>query len=261
MSSAWSQIKELHRQTTLGAKEGLAFRFFSRPLASFILYFIKDGRITPNQVTIASLIVGLAGSAVHTTVLEYWGLLLGAGLFMIAHMLDALDGQLARLRKAGSVIGMYFDFFIDELKAYFVFLAIAVRLYLIAREGGSVGFIDPMIERYGVNSILLVALAGIVGLAIGISCTQFVKRAEWKEAFPPGDGGGSPSPLARLIGLVEKAGKFVIDYPSYILLVCLVNHVEIYFALYAVVVCVYALRALSQISLRLWRVNPYQSAR
>ena len=80
---------------------------------------------------------------------------------------------------------------------------------------------------------------------------------EWKEAFPPGDGSGPMSPLAKLIGLVEKAGKFVVDYPSYILLVCLINHVEIYLLVYAVVVCLYATRALTGISLKLWRVNPY----
>jgi phosphatidylglycerophosphate synthase len=257
MSSAWNEIKRLHRESTFGAKEGLAFRFFSRPLASTILYFIRDSRITPNQVTIVSLIVGLAGSAVQALWLSYSGLLVGAGLFMIAHMLDALDGQLARHRKAGSVIGMYFDFFIDELKAYFVFLAIAVRLYRLALAEESLGWIDPWVAREGPESILLAALAGIVGLAIGISCTQFVKRKEWLEAFPPIAGEGSRGLLARLVALAETAGRFVIDYPSYILLVCLINHVEIYFVLYALVVCVYALRALGQISLKLWRINPY----
>ena len=108
--SVWDEIKELHRRSTFGAKEGLAFKLFSRPLASFILYFIQNSRITPNQVTIISLIVGLIGSAVHIFDLTYRGLLVGGVLFMIAHMLDALDGQLARHRKAGSVIGMYFDF-------------------------------------------------------------------------------------------------------------------------------------------------------
>lgn len=258
MSSAWREIKRLHRETTLGAKEGLAFRFFSRPLASTILYFIRDTRITPNQVTIASLIVGLAGSAVQALWLDHAGLLVGAALFMIAHMLDALDGQLARHRRAGSVIGMYFDFFIDELKAYFVYLAIAVRLFRIALAEGSVGWLDPLVAARGPLVIPLAALAGIVGLAIGISCTQFVKRKEWIEAFPPGAAGAAPGLVTRAVTLAENAGRFVIDYPSYILLVCLFDHVEIYFALYSAVVCVYALRALTQISLRLWRVDPYR---
>ena len=36
MAGAFKKIKELHQQTTLGAKEGVAFRYFSRPLASFL---------------------------------------------------------------------------------------------------------------------------------------------------------------------------------------------------------------------------------
>lgn len=261
--SAWDEIKALHKQSTFGAKEGVAFRFFSRPLASFILYHIQHGKITPNQVTILSLIVGLAGSAVHCFWLTYAGLLVGAALFMMAHMLDALDGQLARHRKAGSVIGMYFDFFIDELKAYFVFLSIAVRTWQLAgtemwADHRASWVLDWLIDLPGGRTnIIWLALLGLLGLAIGISCTQFMKRDEWKEAFPPGDGSGPVSPLAKLIGLVEKAGKFVVDYPSYILLVCLINHVEIYLLVYALVVCLYATRALAGISLKLWRVNPY----
>ncbi len=259
MSSAWKEIKELHKQTTLGAKEGVAFRYFSRPLASFILYFIRNGRITPNQVTILSLVVALAGTVFQAVDLTWRGLLVGGALFMLAHMLDALDGQLARLRKAGSVIGMYFDFFIDELKAYFIFVSIAVRLYRQALEGSTPLILQKTIDtlNLGPEGVLWIGLAGLLGLSIGISCTQFVKRAEWKEAFPPGEGGGAPSPLARLIRLVEKVGSFIIDYPSYILILCVLDHVEIYYLGYAFIVCVYAARALTGISLKLWRVNPY----
>ena len=93
---AWNDIRKLHRESTFGAKEGVAFRYFSRPLASLILYFIQNSRITPNQVTILSLLVGIAGSLVHSIVLTWTGLLIGGVLFMLAHMLDALDGQLAQ---------------------------------------------------------------------------------------------------------------------------------------------------------------------
>ena len=73
MSQAWDEIKALHKQSTFGAKEGLAFKYFSRPLASLILYFIKNSRVTPNQITILSLIVGIAGSIVHMTIWTWWG--------------------------------------------------------------------------------------------------------------------------------------------------------------------------------------------
>lgn len=260
MASAWQEIKELHKASTFGAKEGVAFRYFSRPLASLILYFIQNGRITPNQVTILSLIVGLIGSGLHAFDLTYRGLILGGVFFMLAHMLDALDGQLARHRKAGSVVGMYFDFFIDELKAYFILISISIRLFRQSLEGqGDFLMLNHVVDYFGGShfGILYVAIAGLCGLSIGISATQFVKRDEWKEAFPAGTGSGKPSVIARVIGLIEKVGHFIVDYPSYILLLCIIDQIEIYFVVYSLTVCAYAVRAVSSIALKLWRINPY----
>ena len=97
MPGAWESIKELHRTTTLGAKEGVAFRYFSRPLASFILYFIRNSRITPNQVTIASLLEGLVGALVHISFLSFWGLVVAipalAGYAVVRNKIDALTAE------------------------------------------------------------------------------------------------------------------------------------------------------------------------
>ena len=262
MGSAWQEIKTIHRATTTGAKEGLAFRLFSRPLASFVLYHIQNTRITPNQVTIGSLLVAIAGFIVHMTVLSYAGLLIGCALFMIAHMLDALDGQLARHRKAGSVIGMHFDFFIDEVKAYFVYAAIAIRLFRQSLGEGAEGPLLTYLRDYlSSHEILIVALGGMTALAIGISCTKFLKMAEWKEAFPPAPttDGTPPPPRGGIIGLIEKVGHFVVDYPSYIVPICLFNCVEIYYVIYTLVIAAYATRALLGIALKLWRVDPYST--
>lgn len=268
MGSAWQEIKALHKKSTFGAKEGLAFKYFSRPLASFILYFIKDGRITPNQVTILSLVVGIAGTVVHVTWLTWAGLLVGGGFFMLAHVLDALDGQLARQRKAGSAVGMHFDFFIDELKAYLMYGALAVRLYQqswgqAVSGGGDFSsptyLLTPLLDLWGPQGLIILALIGMTGLAVGISCTQFLKLQAWKEAFPPPAtaDGEAPKGPGGLIGLIEKVGHFVVDYPSYIIILCLANRVDVYVILYTLVVCAYAARALLGITIKLWRINPY----
>lgn len=258
MGSAWQDIKALHEASTRGAKEGFAFRYFSRPLASFILYYIQHGSLTPNQITILSLLVATVGFGVNMFVLPWWGLILGAALFMAAHVLDALDGQLARHRKAGSTIGMHFDFFIDEIKAYFLYLAIAIRLYLQAGSGTGSWTLNFLLKHIDRSLIFWWALAGFCGLSIGISCTKFIKMPSWIEAFPAGAGGAKPSGLGALIALVEKVGRFVIDYPSYIVFVSIANFVEGYFAVYTVVVVLYAIRALFTISRKLWAVNPYK---
>lgn len=266
---AWQEIKALHAKSTAGAKEGVAFRYFSRPLASFILYHIQHSRWTPNQITILSLITGVAGSIVHITCLSWAGLIGGCALFMLAHVLDALDGQLARHRKAGSVIGMYFDFFIDALKAYMMYGALAIRLWLqaVAPGTGNAPFggefasptwaLDHFIQCHGTVVIPIVAIFGMGLLATGIGCTEFMKKAEWKALLPAP--GAATNNGFSLIAFVEKLGRFVVDYPSYILLLCICNRVDLYFLGYTAVVALYAARALSGIMLRLWRINPYGS--
>jgi hypothetical protein len=103
--------------------------------------------------------------------------------------------------------------------------------------------------------VLLLALVGLVGLAVGVACTDFLQKKEWKEAFPPKEGGakGGGGP----IGLVMKLGHFIVDYPSYILILCVLNRTDVYLLAYSIVVCAYAVQALTGISLKLWRVNPY----
>ena len=271
MGKAWQEIKTLHAQSTFGAKEGFAFKYFSRPLASVILYLIKDSRWTPNQITILSLLVGVAGSLVHMTIWTWGGLVLGGALFMLAHVLDALDGQLARHRKAGSTVGMHFDFFIDEVKAYLMYVALGLRLYFQAAGAGAEGrlpfgdgdFASPtlLLDRITAATgwptpwLLALVVIGLMGLALGISCTQFLKLQAWKEAFPTR---GDARPKG-IIGAIERVGHFIVDYPSYIVPLCLLNRVDIYLILYTLVVCAYAARTLLQISARLWRVNPYSS--
>ncbi len=265
----WSEIKELHKKSTAGAKEGVAFRYFSRPVASFILYYIQSGKITPNQVTILSLLVGIVGTVIHATWLTWGGLIAGGVAFMLAHMLDALDGQLARHRKAGSVIGMYFDFFIDGIKAFLMYGALSIRLYRQASEADNKGLapwsgefasplvlLEPLFARFSPAIIPLIAVVGMIGLATGVACTDFMKKKDWKDLFPPKPAGEAKGPGGP-IGLVFKLGHFIVDYPSYILILCLLNRVDAYVIAYTVVVCAYACQAMLGISSKLWRINPY----
>jgi hypothetical protein len=272
--SAWTEIKELHKKSTAGAKEGVAFRYFSRPIASFILYHIQYGKITPNQVTILSLLTGIVGTVIHATWLSWGGLVAGGAAFMMAHMLDALDGQLARHRKAGSVIGMHFDFFIDGIKAFLMYGALSVRLYRQAAHGGGDApwggdlsspllLLRPLLDFGGPAIIPLAAVVGMIALATGVACTDFMKKKEWKDLVsPPGpDGVSAPPPKpgsgGGVVGMIFGLGHFVVDYPSYILILCFANRVDAYLLGYTVVVAAYACQAMAGIMLRLWRINPY----
>lgn len=83
-------------------------RFFSRPATGVLLRF----PVSANQVTAASLVLGLGAAAAATVATQAWAI--AAGLLMIgAYVLDNCDGEIARLKNQCSRFGMHFDTFVD----------------------------------------------------------------------------------------------------------------------------------------------------
>jgi phosphatidylglycerophosphate synthase len=65
--------------------------------------------VTPNQLTVFTLMVALAGAALLATggtTLMNWG----AGIFVLARFLDHFDGELARQKNMKSRLGYYLDY-------------------------------------------------------------------------------------------------------------------------------------------------------
>ncbi|MCC6217223.1 MAG: CDP-alcohol phosphatidyltransferase family protein [Polyangiaceae bacterium] len=207
----------------------------ARPLAAPIVAWLEPTRVTPNQVTLTALVVAVSAAAVLVAVPGHAGLVAGGVVFTFSYVLDCADGMLARLRGVASTVGHLLDFLMDEIKAFVLLAAVAVRLWL---ERGD--------ERW-----LLAGLAGLVCLASGIAITTFQRRPEVAGAgrTTPAPSGGAPSPLRRAVGLVEGAARLVIHYPSYFLGVALTGRVELYFVPYVTVNAIYAARALAAVAL------------
>jgi hypothetical protein len=223
-------------------------RFVARPLAAVLVVPLARTAITPNQVTFATLPVFLAGAAV-LALLPSWGALIGgAAIIELSYVLDCADGQLARLKGTSSPVGAHLDFLMDELKAFALVAAIAVRLWLPAR--------DP---RW-----LLEGLAGLAAVAGAISLTTFVRRPDYAAATGAkvsqgtgdyGEGFEKPAAPARRspLALVETVGRFIVHYPSHIWLVALVNRIDIFLHAYVVMNAAYAARAFLGIARALGR--------
>ena len=60
-------------------------------------------------------------------------------------------------------------------------------------------------------------------------------------------------PRQRAIGVVESCAKFLIHYPSYILVVALFGRIELYFLPYVAVNALYAARAFAGVAWRFGR--------
>jgi hypothetical protein len=210
-----------------------------RPPAAAIVYLLSRTGVTPNQVTLSAFVVAMISAALIVTLPGHWGIVVAIIVFELSYVLDCADGMLARLRNVQSTPGHLLDFLMDEIKAFVILGAVAVRLWREQHE----------------TSFLLLGIGGLVALATGISITTFQRRPEI--APPAASASAQPKPkpsiLRRVVGLAESVAKFLIHYPSYILYAALLGRIEVYFYPYIAVNGLYALRALGWLSFRFGR--------
>src|SRR4029450_11761975 len=92
--------------------------FVVDPVAAPIALFIANRtRITPNQITVASFVLGL-GAAVSFAFADYPALVLGAVLYPLSFVLDCVDGKVARLKGTGSIFGGWLDYILDRVRVF-----------------------------------------------------------------------------------------------------------------------------------------------
>jgi phosphatidylglycerophosphate synthase len=224
-------------------------KFVARPLAAVVIVPLARTSVTPNQITLLTLPVFLAGAALIAFRPGWGSLVAGVGILELSYVLDCADGQLARLKGTSSPVGAHLDFLMDELKAFALVAAVAVRLWQPAHEA-----------RW-----LLEGLGALVAVAGAISLTTFVRRPEYAAATGAavnkgtgdyGEGFAAAAPARRSpLALVEALGRFVVHYPSYIVYVAIANRIDLFLHAYLVMNAAYAARALLSIGRALGRAN------
>ena len=247
----FGQIAEVYRRTRK-PKDILWNRFVARPLAAVLLVPLRATRVTPNQVTLATLFVFAVGAVMLAFCPSWRALIIAAGVIELSYVLDCVDGQLARLKGTSSPVGAHLDFLMDELKAFLLIAAVGIRLWRVGSDA-----------RW-----LLESLVGLVIVASAISLTTFLRRPEYAAATgakvgmgagdygegftQKGDGDGARRTWSPLRA-VEALGRFIVHYPSYILFVALANRIDIFLHVYVAMNAAYAARSLLGIALRLGR--------
>lgn len=114
--------------------------------------FVKTG-LHPNHVTGASLLLGIAAGlafAFGPAGSEYAGAL----LFMLAVLVDHMDGELARMTGRTSTFGHYFDYVVGSLNYTILFCSLGVCLY--RRDLGEAALWVGL--GAGLSNLLIVAL-------------------------------------------------------------------------------------------------------
>lgn len=235
-------IREIYRQSKK-KRDNFWTEWISRPPAAVLVWMLRGTPITPNQVSFLAIFVAAIGAGILIGWLSWLGLIVGGLTLQLAYIIDCVDGQLARLKNQTSSVGALLDFMLDEVKAFLVLSACAVRLWRV--HDGDVKY-------------LLIGLGGLVACATGITLTSFIRRPEYLEYIgaPPlapaterGNFFSSLSPKA----LVEAAGRYVLHYPSWFLFVCAANRLEIFLYAYVGAHVLYLGRASLTVLLQLSR--------
>ena len=215
------EVRTIYRQSKK-ARDNFWTEYVSRPPAALIVYFLRNTKITPNQVSFLAIAIALLGAATLVGWRTWLGLGVAGALLQLAYIVDCVDGQLARLTQQTSAAGALLDFLLDEIKAYALLAASAVRLWLQTQK----------------SLYLLIGLGVLFAAACGITLTTFIRRPEYLEAI------GAPPLLPATerasflpksmspVALVEALGRLVLHYPTWFLAVCAVNRLDYFLFVY-----------------------------
>jgi 1L-myo-inositol 1-phosphate cytidylyltransferase / CDP-L-myo-inositol myo-inositolphosphotransferase len=114
--------------------DGFMARHVERPISLAISRRLCATRVTPNQMTLVSLAIGLASAPFFLSASAAWQTL-GALLLLAHSILDGCDGELARLRFQASRWGGVLDFWADNIVHGVTFACMALGW---SRASGSV---------------------------------------------------------------------------------------------------------------------------
>ncbi len=126
--------------------EGFMSRYFERRISLFITKRLINTYITPNQITIISVLIGLLGAAFMAIGQGLWQII-GAWLFLAHSIVDGCDGEIARLKFLESKIGGILDFWGDNVVHAAVFGAIGFEWW--TRTGQELAIILSLIAIFG----------------------------------------------------------------------------------------------------------------
>lgn len=104
-----------------------------RRMSIYLTWALLHTRATPNHVTMASLVAALIG-LVMVGATNPWLAFSGYLMLLLYHLLDRVDGEIARIRNTFSLYGIYLDNAGHYLTGAGVFVATTYRLTAVAGQ-------------------------------------------------------------------------------------------------------------------------------
>ncbi|MDP9861425.1 MULTISPECIES: CDP-alcohol phosphatidyltransferase family protein [Streptosporangium] len=122
--STYNEDKARLNNAVKGA-DGFFTTYFVSTYSRFIARWAARRGLTPNQVTLISIALGVAAAACFATGARA-GMVAGGILIYFAFVFDCVDGQVARYARKFGVLGAWLDATFDRFKEYVVFAGLAV---------------------------------------------------------------------------------------------------------------------------------------
>ncbi|GEA89679.1 CDP-alcohol phosphatidyltransferase family protein [Cellulomonas cellasea] len=180
-------------------------RWVNRPAGRQLAALAYRLGLSPNHVTVASAALSGTGIALLATQRPTVGTgLLVSALLVVGYMLDAADGQLARLTGTGSRAGEWLDHVVDATKTAVIHLAVLVSWYR---------FLD-LPDRMLLVPLAFSAVACVFFFSVILS--EQLRRAHAALGTPTTRPATEPAPVLR--SLVVLPGDYGILCVSFALL-------------------------------------------
>jgi len=127
------KLKEYNKQIFRDYKKSIKHAVFDetltlyilRPIAFMFVKLLYPFSITPNQVSLMNIIVGIISGYFFSrgTVTSF---IIGGSLYFLCMVLDCVDGMIARLKNSGTAIGRIIDGFADYIVVISVYVGMGI---------------------------------------------------------------------------------------------------------------------------------------
>jgi phosphatidylglycerophosphate synthase len=149
-----SLLKKVRKKTFKKSNDIFSYPF--RYISTMITTLLINTKITPLQVTWTHLIIGLMAAFLFSfggNVLTIVAVL----LFILAYILDLVDGELARYKKIRSEVSIWLDHVGDYILLFFVLAGIVIGNFRFSQDG--------LILILSLIALTLIASVGVITIS------------------------------------------------------------------------------------------------
>ncbi len=131
-------------------------RYIIRKISGFITGLIVKTPVTPNQITVVSLVIGIAAAIFFSHGAHTYTIIAGV-LYFISTVFDQCDGEVARFKHMESDFGRAFDIIVDSIVNAAIVAGITFALYKTSGSGFNI----------------IIGILAISGISISILLTTY----------------------------------------------------------------------------------------